>query len=342
MGCNSASLRLCVSAFSSFDTLVGNEPIKKRLTNLLSTNRVPHLLLFAGPEGAGKRLFATAFAQEWLHQISEHFSPQGTLEDPFHPDLQLLRPEGKTGMLSIQSVRNVIENLHLSPYEAGGRAVIIDDAERMLPTSANALLKVLEEPPKNTLIILVSSRPEKILSTIRSRSQLMRFRPRSDAMSPSLDPELEKLMFDLLIDLKHKNFADLATSCQEIQKIIDTRCEGKEAALKEDIAQVSKEMSASAKELLENEIAGIVTLFRLNDTEKLLWMISAFYRDLVAIGANNPTLYFSHRKEAMIEGYNQGRGVALDRVDKLLKWAKQAIERYQPLQNVLETLFLQL
>lgn len=357
----------------SFEEIVGNAPVKKRLEKMLNSGHVPHLLLFSGPDGVGKRLFAVTLAREWLCQISQKALFQKAAENIFHPDLQILRPEGKTGMLSIQSVRQVIETLYHSPYEAAGRAVVFDDAERMLPSSANALLKVLEEPPHNTLIILVSSRQERLLGTIRSRAQLMRFQPCTEeellvflvqkynktaeealllaqhahgsigkAIDQKKNDELEEALFMLLMELKNKNFSALSAACLGIQKMVEARRKDKEAALKEELPKITKEMAAAVRELIEHDIEGAVTLFWLQDIECLLVSIYAFYRDLVAIGSNHPSLYFAYKKEELTQAYNQGRSISLDRVDKLLQWAKQAVERYQPLQNVLETIFLQL
>ena len=144
------------------------------------------------------------------------------------------------------------------------------------------------------------------------------------------------------MELKNKNFSELTAACQAIQKMVDARCKSFEAALKEDFTKVTKDMTASSKELLENDLEGAATLFWLHDIESVLSAIYAFYRDLVAISANHPSLHFPHKKEPLILAYNQGRTISLDKVDKLLQWAKQAIERHQPLQNVLETIFLQL
>src|SRR5262245_4910664 len=124
---------------SIFQDYLGNKSALGRLEKMIEKTQVPHLLLFSGIEGIGKRSIAMAFARRWLQNTSDR-------------DLHLLKPEGKTGMLSIKSVRRVIETLNLSPFVALGKVAIFDEAERMLPTSANALLKILEEPPADTLI----------------------------------------------------------------------------------------------------------------------------------------------------------------------------------------------
>lgn len=342
---------------STFYDIFGNEAVKSRLEKMLQSGRIPHLLLFHGNEGIGKCAFASAFAKKWLGEKCL--------------DLHILRPEGKSGMHSIRSVKRLLETLQLSPFEATGKVAIIDDAERMLPTSANALLKILEEPPVNTLIILVSSHPEKLLGTIFSRAQKIAFRPLRDEeimayfarekkeLPPDIlhrsrgsigracillqEPEddLERRLFDLLLSLSNRNFYEIVEKASSIQKHVEEKRKNKEELLRSDFKEVSKELSSATKELLELELDGAVILSWWQDIDRILQGILSFYRDLTAISCNTP-LFFSHRKDQIITSYNQGRTMPLEKVEELLSWAKLSLERSMPLQNVLETLSLQL
>ena len=92
-----------------------------------------------------------------------------------HPDLILAEP-WKTG-LKIDQVRQLVQELQGRPYESRGRAVVIDDAHRMTEQAQNALLKSLEEPPATSHVFLVTSAPQMLLTTIRSRCQLFRLGP---------------------------------------------------------------------------------------------------------------------------------------------------------------------
>ncbi len=130
-------------------------------------NRLPQTLLFSGPDGIGKSLFARGLATALLG--SERSS-----------DLHLLKPEGKSGLYPIDTLREMIDKEHEAPFESAGKVFILEAAERMQPASANALLKTLEEPSPDTTFILLSSRPQEILTTIRSRCSMMKFQPLSE------------------------------------------------------------------------------------------------------------------------------------------------------------------
>jgi DNA polymerase III delta prime subunit len=139
---------------------------KERLSRIVESGKVPHALLFTGPRGAGKKEAARQFAADLL-QMKIHN----------HPDVHLYSPEGKAGLHPIESIREISQNVALAPYTGKWRIFIIDEAEKMLPTSSNAILKTLEEPTPNTVIILISHYPDRLLPTILSRCQNIEFPP---------------------------------------------------------------------------------------------------------------------------------------------------------------------
>lgn len=149
-----------------FSHLLGNALAKQQLTTLLEKNRLPPVLLFTGPKGVGKALFARALAEKLLH--SSKGQP---------PDLHLYIPSGKAHLHAIETIHQLQEEIALPPYEAPVKVFILDEAERMLPTSSNALLKTLEEPPEDSYIILISSHAEEMLPTLLSRCTPIRFFP---------------------------------------------------------------------------------------------------------------------------------------------------------------------
>ena len=94
-----------------------------------------------------------------------------------HPDLLVISPEG--GQIRIEEIRSINDTLSLKPFEGRWKVVVVDEASTMNPYAANAFLKTLEEPPKDSLIILVSSNPERLPDTIRSRCSRVNFTPLS-------------------------------------------------------------------------------------------------------------------------------------------------------------------
>lgn len=142
-------------------------------------------MLLAGPRGVGKGALARAWAQALLCEAPQ---PNGAAcgECPAchwfgtdaHPDFRLLTLQEKTGKegetrmataIEVDQAREAVDFVQLSTYRAGFRVVLVDPADGLNLAAANALLKVLEEPPLNTVFVLVSDQPRRLLPTIRSR-----------------------------------------------------------------------------------------------------------------------------------------------------------------------------
>lgn len=156
--------------------------------------QLPHALMLAGPEGVGKAHLAEALAQRLLCQSprGEHACGQchscGLLRADTHPDLRRMHPEEAGKAIRIDAVRELTRHLSKTAQQSGDKVVLLEPAEAMNESAANALLKTLEEPADDTLLILISHSPSQVLPTIRSRCQLRRF-----ALPPA-EPVLEWLM----------------------------------------------------------------------------------------------------------------------------------------------------
>ena len=150
------------------------------LQNLRESGRLPHAILLSGPEGIGKRRFARVLMQALVcgaptgeGACSQCRECRFGLE---HPDLHTVTaPEGKK-QIAVDQVRELVEICNKTAHSAGGRKVIqIFPADAMNNSTANALLKTLEEPSGDTILILVSDAPARLLPTIRSRCRQMAF-----------------------------------------------------------------------------------------------------------------------------------------------------------------------
>jgi DNA polymerase III subunit delta' len=141
-----------------------------------------HAYLLAGPPGSGKRSAARAFAAELLAQDSPDADDarRRALADPSpHPDLVWLSPRGTQHL--VDEVRErVITASAYRPFEGARRVFVIEAADAMADESQNALLKTLEEPADFVHLLLISAEPELLLETVRSRCQMVRFRPLSE------------------------------------------------------------------------------------------------------------------------------------------------------------------
>ena len=158
-----------------FEEIVGNESAKKYLEKIILSKSVANTLLFTGPDGVGKSLFALVLAEKMMYPEGFEENAKKKIMSGNHPDLHIFRPEGKTEMHSIASMRKLIDEVFLPPFEAEAKVFILHDAERMLPSSANAILKTLEEPTLDSYIILLSSQSDDILPTILSRCMKINF-----------------------------------------------------------------------------------------------------------------------------------------------------------------------
>ena len=162
----------------TFDTITGHKQQKNILLRALDSQRIAHAYLFEGPDGIGKRLMALAFARVLLCQNGTscgNCSACLKVDHHNHPDIHLLEADGTT--LKIDQIRTLQRELSLHPLEGKYKICLIDGAEHFTTGAANALLKTLEEPQPGTLIILLTTQPEKLLPTVRSRCQRLPFSP---------------------------------------------------------------------------------------------------------------------------------------------------------------------
>lgn len=168
-----------------FRSVVGHARLTSLLSRAVQRETLPPALLFAGPSGVGKRLVAMAIAEalNCLDPVSSDACVRDgcgvcaacrRIARLVHPDVIVVTPSD-TGTIKVDQVREVIERAGYRPFEGRRRVVIIDDADAMLPGAQNALLKTLEEPPSASTFILVSSMPDSLLSTVRSRCPRLRF-----------------------------------------------------------------------------------------------------------------------------------------------------------------------
>jgi DNA polymerase-3 subunit delta' len=192
----------------NFNNIIGQAETKARLTEMLSTGKIPHALMFCGPKGNGKLPLALAFAKmllckdstdeamlkEWAHPdlhfslpVYKRKSTDHPVSDDFMPQWRELLTkklyfDTEDWLIAIKAENQQIvhyvnesdalqQKLQLKANRGGRRVVIVWQPERMMAQTANKLLKLIEEPPTETYFLLVSENPEKVLGTIQSRTQ---------------------------------------------------------------------------------------------------------------------------------------------------------------------------
>ena len=153
--------------------------------------RLPHAVLLAGAVGLGKRAAAAWMASQRLGLDTSRSLPRYPLVLPEHPDMRwITTPEDKHS-IGIEQIRELVSQLHLTSYGGGGKVAVIEAAHAMTINAANSLLKTLEEPPGDTLIILVADRVGRLPATIFSRCQRINFAPPTETVALAWLNELQ-------------------------------------------------------------------------------------------------------------------------------------------------------
>lgn len=155
-----------------------HQPLLRRFEAAWRSRRIPHAVMLQGAPGLGKRTLSSWLARALLCETprdslefcgecaSCHLMHAGT-----HPDFQWVAPEEDKQQISIDQVRLTCERLSQTSGRHGWKVAVIDPAHQLTPSAANSLLKTLEEPTSNSLLMLVTSRPSALPITIRSRCQ---------------------------------------------------------------------------------------------------------------------------------------------------------------------------
>jgi len=187
------------------------------LQNADAAQRLAHAYLITGPEGSGARALAVRLAGLIV----------GAADTPLkHPDVHKAEPESKSRRIVIDQMREMERELQMRSLRGGRKVGIIFDADRLQEQAANAFLKTLEEPPRNTHLLLVSSLPDQLLETILSRCIEVPLR----AVEKRLPGERQVRLLEALRSFTTRNRADLSGVFGLAQKFRELLAEMKETA----------------------------------------------------------------------------------------------------------------
>jgi len=203
---------LTINFATGFSDISNQEKAVHRLTGFIQSGNIPHALLFSGMEGIGKKKTALVFAKALNCQTIAR--RQATARQPVepcgicrpckkiaaghHPDVIVVEPE--QSRIKISAIRDLGHTLAVKPYEALQRVVVIDQAQAMNPQAGNSLLKLLEEPPAGTILILIAVNTYSLLPTVVSRCQQVSFKPIPDhalaeyLIQKGISPEKAKIL----------------------------------------------------------------------------------------------------------------------------------------------------
>lgn len=256
----------------NFKDILGQQMSLKLLQKDIAAGNLPGAYLFSGPPGVGKKMAAISFAKALNCEKNgidgcNRCSSCIRIDKLNHPNLRIVTPEGDS--IRIDQIRELKEEAGYKMYEKGKRVWIIDDAEKLTIEAANSLLKILEEPPTDLTVVLVSSAAWLLPSTIVSRCRVVNFLPlkkehigkilmKKDNVPEKLVPLISHLsqgsVSEALKLLEEK------TIFQEREKIIQLF---KEKKLSQSIFDLSERWNNQKKSVVETLLN--ITIFFLRD-----------------------------------------------------------------------------
>jgi DNA polymerase-3 subunit delta' len=311
----------------SFDAIAAQAPALTTLKRALAIGQVAHAYLFEGPSGVGKMLAARALAEALLCDTKPgegcgqcHACVR--VQKDKHPDVRIFAPrdEGNRN-LQVETVRNeIVPFAKFAPFEGRAAVLIFPEADvsfpEMHPEAANALLKTLEEPRQKLTFVLLSERPERLLATIRSRCQTVRFAP--------LPRETLRAILTKHAIPEAQQPAAIALAQGRSDRALELGQEGRAQELVELALAVDDAAHAG-------KIAALLDLAEQlasrDDRSLVLETLALFFRD-VAAAAVEP--------EAMPAAFPDQRGLILERAQRL--GASAAAESVRSIFNAADTI----
>ena len=274
--------------------IAGQDQATTLLLRAIASGRLAHALLFDGPDGVGKRSAAVGLGLA-LCCPSEPNLGCGVCDtcrrilSGQHPDVRVLVPE--TNQFLIEQAKDVVALASTRPHEAPARVLIIDQADCLNPSAANCLLKTLEEPRPGNFIVLVTAAPARLLPTIRSRCQRVRF----VGIRPAI---LIELAIRRGIDRARAETAT-ATAGGSVSRLYEL-CESEvESKLWTVANRFRQAVAANEMGPIFDTAAAFSDKEERQDLPEALALLAGFYRDSLALaaGAEDLVLLGNHRAE---------------------------------------------
>ena len=330
---------------SSISEFEGNT----RLKSLLSKGSLPHSSLFTGPDGIGKKTLAVLLAalancrgkSRETGDICGNCSSCLKALSGNHPDIYLYASESKDGSrgdsIKIEDMRNLRKEARYRPYEGKLRFFIVDEAEKMTEEAANCILKVLEEPPATTRIVLVTAFPGLLLPTILSRCQAFRFqRLDTDSVLRLLGsrPDLENR--ELRASFSGGSFG------RALEIDVDDVREKRDALI--ELFSLFLERRSFSSVYYQSQKKPFKSLVKSKaEVEELLELLTELCHDIYSVKSENPERIVHKDRIEKLEGLS--RKLSLDSLQTILYHIRQAVQdlnRNVSPQICFETLWLPL
>ncbi|HVV52185.1 MAG TPA: AAA family ATPase [Polyangia bacterium] len=314
--------------------LIGQDLARAALERAIAGGRVAHAYVFEGPPGVGKRGAALGLAMALDCPAAPGIGCGACevcrrIEAGLHPDVPSFGPSGPGGQIVIEDVRAMVALARTRPHEAAARVIVVDDADAMNPNSANGLLKTLEEPLGANHLVLCTGAPERLLPTVRSRAQRIRFRALGPAALARIArargiPEARAEIAAALADGSAARMLEAAAVEDVAAGLTEALGELRRAVATPGAGQLFDAVSA-----LTGEKEGKA------DLPRLVGLLGGLYRDALAVAAGAPEL-------ATLARAGDPRALAAAGVDRLGRALTAIVDVQLALQvNVNPTLALE-
>ena len=189
----------------NFSSFVGNDEVKKRLSDYFINGRLPHCIILQGEEGTGKRTLSKLIASAAVCRSDAFSAPCNTCPSCIrakagsHPDIKVTVGSGASGQISTESIKNIIEDAYLRPEESAYNIYLIFAGNMLSEAAQNKLLKIIEEPPKGAMFIICIKSAESLLPTVRSRASIFTLKaPDLQVSKEFIKGEFQGLSDDLI------------------------------------------------------------------------------------------------------------------------------------------------
>jgi len=324
----------------SFNDLTNHRAIAKQLQHSLARGRLAHAYLFIGPRGDGKEDVARTLAQA-LNCLEKDNDACGQCDScrriaaGNHPDIHWVRPESKTRRITVDQLREFEQAVNFKAANARVKVGIIVDADCLNEEASNAFLKTLEEPPAQTIIILLTAEPQRLLPTILSRCLRIAFGPRAGAVSPyraQVLPVLTRFAGARGVVGAYQLHSALTALLQQLREAIRQTAEA-EAGL-DRYTNLDPKMRERLETQLEARIAGEYRSAR----EQVLEELYSWYADvLLCVERADPSLlehpdHLETLRQAAADLSSARAGAHLDAIEQI----RESLSR-----NINETLALE-
>ena len=292
---------------TGFNAIVGQQHPIRLIKTFIRNGKLPHALLFTGDDGVGKKMTAVAFAMACNCLKLKSAMPQRPDLDIIdacgdcapcrkiagnqHPDVIHVAP--LSSVIRIAQIRSLLQTLTLKPNEADRRVVILSDAQAMNAEAGNALLKVLEEPPDRTLLVLTAKQPSDLLPTVVSRCRHIRF-------SPLVAADINRLL-SRTGGIEPESMETVSVLCggsfTRAQKWIDRRWLSRREWI---LRAIGGPMAKNGQPTLRAWLAFSEKLAQKKDLiEESLEILTMWLRDILVVGVDPQRVFNQDRLEAL-------------------------------------------